>query len=312
MVNNTLNDKVDLSVKIGKLKLQNPIILASGTYGYCDEFENYMESVPFGALITKGITLKPRSGNSQPRLKEIKNGLINSIGLENIGIDAFIEKKIPILKQKKIPFIINIAGFSFEEYEKISKICEINKIEAIEVNVSCPNVKGGCLDFASNSETLYNLVCLIREVYSGTLIVKLSSVASNCVEQATRVQQAGADAISAINTVKAMKIKVNIDDSKISFDKIQGGMSGPVIKPIALNYIYTIAQNIKIPIIGMGGISSLDDIFEFTAVGSSAFQIGTANFINPAISEFILDDLRKFLLENNYKTFEEFTSKCRM
>ena len=311
MVKSLSNNEIDLSIKIGKLTLNNPIILASGTYGYNNEYDKFMEKESFGALVTKGITLKPRHGNPQPRLKEIKNGLINSIGLENIGINAFIETKLPILKQKNIPYIVNIAGFSLEEYQELARISEINGIRTLEINVSCPNVKGGCLDFISNIENLYKLICEVRKVFCGTLIVKLSSNISNPIDTAKKVQLAGADAISAINTVKAMKIKVNINDSIFSFNKIQGGMSGPVIKPIALQYIYTISKEITIPIIGMGGISSLSDLIEFTAVGSSAYQIGTANFINPSICDTLSKDLKNFLQDNNFNNLEEFKKKCR-
>lgn len=306
------NKKLDLSIKIGKLNLINPIILASGTYGYNDEYEEFLDTQSFGALVTKGLTLKPKIGNPQPRIKEIKSGLINSIGLENVGIDAFIETKLPILQQKNIPHIVNIAGFSFEEYREISRISEINDIKTLEVNVSCPNVKGGCLDFVSDTKNLYKLICLIREVFSGTLIVKLSSNVSNPVDISKKIQQAGADAISAINTVRAMNIKVSIDNSKFKFNKIQGGMSGPAITPIALQYIYTISKEVTIPIIGMGGISSLSDMIEFTAVGSSAYQIGTANFINPSICDTLIKDLKTFLLDNDFNSFKEFIAKCRV
>ena len=226
MVVNNINSnttKTDLTTTIGKLKLKNPVLCASGTFGYADEFEDFVDLQNIGAVITKGITLEPRRGNPQPRLNELENGLINCIGLENIGINAFIEKKIPILTDKKIGFIVNVAGFSFEEYFEIARICQQNGIKAIELNVSCPNVKTGCLEFGTSSETLYRLVSEVRNLYDGTLIVKLTPNVTDPAELAIKTQQAGADAISAINTVKALAVNLNISNGKIKIQKIKGG-----------------------------------------------------------------------------------------
>lgn len=300
-----------MEVNIGKLKLKNPIITASGTFGYVDELEDFTDIQKIGAIVTKGISLKPRQGNPQPRIKELKDGLINSIGLENVGIDNFIKYKLPILKEKDITFIVNIAGFAFEEYSILGKICEENEIEAIELNVSCPNVKAGCLEFGTDPETLYSLVSSVREVYTGTLIVKLTPNVTNPIVLAKKVQEAGADAISAINTVRALSLKVNIQNGKITRQNLKGGMSGPAIKPIALNYINTIRSEVDIPIIGMGGISNINDVIEFFAVGSDAFQVGTANFIYPNLTDKLREQLEKLLVENNFKSIESLKQGVR-
>ncbi|OGI19552.1 MAG: dihydroorotate dehydrogenase B catalytic subunit [Candidatus Melainabacteria bacterium RIFOXYA12_FULL_32_12] len=297
--------KPDLSLNIGKLKLKNPIITASGTFGYADEYEEFMSIQNIGAIVTKGITLDPRDGNPQPRIAEVKSGMLNSIGLENVGICSFIEHKLPILKERNINFILNIAGFSLEEYAQLAVICEKSEIPAIELNVSCPNVKAGCLEFGKDQETLYRLVSSVREVYSNTLIVKLSPNVSNPIEIALAVQKAGADAVSAINTVKGMQVNPIINNGKLEHSYIKGGYSGPAIKPIALSYIHEIKQVLDIPIIGMGGISNVDDVLEFIAVGSVAVQIGTANFTNPCISEQLAKDLENVLMQHNIMSLQD-------
>lgn len=297
--------KPDLSVKIGKLNLKNPIIAASGTFGYADEFEDYVNLQSLGAIITKGITLKPKQGNPQPRIQEVSGGLINWIGLENMGINSFIEKKLPLLREKNIAFIVNIAGSSLKEYEELAKICEFNGINAIELNVSCPNVENGCLEFGKDVSSLSKLVSDVREVFSGTLIVKLSSNISYPAELALVAEKSGADAISAINTVKAMSVKTGINKGKLTYTKVKGGLSGPCIKPIALNFIHDIKQVVKIPVIGMGGITNINDVIDFFAVGSRAVQIGTANFTYPYITEKLVNELETLLTQNSIVNLNE-------
>ena len=301
--------KSDTSVNIGKLKLKNPILTASGTFGYTNEYDDFMNVANIGAIITKGITLNPKIGNSQPRIKEIKNGLINSIGLENTGIYDFIENKLPVLKENNINFAVNIAGSSIEEYVELSKICQTNNIPAIELNLSCPNVKCGCLEFGKDEETLYRLICQVRKNFENTLIVKLSSNVSFPEKMAITAEKAGVDAISAINTVKAMNIDINNNFKGFKF--IKGGLSGSCIKPLALNFIYEIRQHIAIPIIGMGGISSFQDMLEFFAVGADAVQIGTANFTHPDISEKLVVELNSFMKQHNYSSLDDLLSNLR-
>ena len=301
--------KPDTSVNIGKLKLKNPILTASGTFGYTNEYDDFMNVANIGAIITKGITLNPKIGNPQPRIKEIKNGLINSIGLENTGIYDFIENKLPVLKENNINFAVNIAGSSIEEYVELAKICQTNNIPAIELNLSCPNVKCGCLEFGKDEETLYRLICQVRKNFENTLIVKLSSNVSFPEKMAITAEKAGVDAISAINTVKAMNIDINNNFKGFKF--IKGGLSGSCIKPLALNFIYEIRQHIAIPIIGMGGISSFQDMLEFFAVGADAVQIGTANFTHPDISEKLLTELNSFMKQHNYSSLDDLLSNLR-
>lgn len=304
MVNIKVN-KPDLSVNIGDLKLKNPLITASGTYGYADEYENYVNLQNIGAIITKGITLKPKEGNPQPRLKEIPGGMINCIGLENMGIDGFIKNKLPVLTDKNITFIVNIAGSSIDEYVELARICASNGIYAIELNLSCPNVTSGCIEFGKDKDILYKLVSSVRAAFDKTLIVKLSSNVSNPAELAINTEKAGANAISAINTVKAMNVKAGIKDKKIDFSFVKGGMSGPTIKPIALGFINEIRKSVNIPIIGMGGISCVADMLEFFAVGSTAVQIGTSNFTHPYICEQLKEDLEELFLNNGINSLQE-------
>ena len=286
------------------LELKTPIIGASGTYGYNSEFEDFIDLNCFGAIATKGITIEKRLGNDGERIFEVQNGLINRIGLENVGISAFIKDKLPILRQKNIDFLLNIAGSTIEDYEKLAIIAQENNIKAIEVNVSCPNVKQGCLEFGLNPNSLFELVRKIRKNYDGFLIVKLSPNTSDIKALATAVEQGGADCISAINTLRGLGIKIDYIGNKFLKKTVQGGLSGTCIKPVALYMVNQIRQAVKIPIIAMGGISKLNDLFEFILAGADAFQIGTANFIYPSICSNLAFELNEFMIKNNFKDFE--------
>lgn len=294
-----------------KLILKSPIIGASGTYGYADEFSDFVDINYLGAISTKGITLKPRQGNMGSRLYEVNQGLINAIGLENIGIERFIAEKLPILKQKNIDFLLNIAGSSVEDYEKLAIISKENNIKAIEVNVSCPNVKSGCIEFGLNPDSLYNLISKIRKNYDGFLIVKLSPNTSDIISLAQAAQSADADCISAINTLRSLGIKIQKTDGKFTKKVVEGGLSGACVKPVALYMVNKIKQSVKIPVIAMGGISKLQDLFEFMALGADAFQIGTANFINPAICGLLAKELENYIKENGFGDFENLKSKIK-
>ncbi len=293
------------------LTLKTPIIGASGTYGYCDEFEDFIDLNYFGAIATKGITLEKRLGNNGDRIFETKDGMINRIGLENVGIEAFINEKLPILKEKNIDFILNIAGSTVEDYEKISKIANDNNIKAIEVNVSCPNVQSGCLEFGLNPDSLFKLIQKIREKYLGFLIVKLSANTSDIKSLAESCQKAGADCISAINTLRGLGIKIEFNGQKFIKNSVQGGLSGSCIKPVALYNVNQIKSVVDIPVIAMGGISSLDDVLEFLSIGAEAVQIGTANFTNPSICSDIARQLEKYILDNGFKDFDDLKNKIR-
>ncbi len=286
------------------LELKTPIIGASGTYGYNSEFEDFIDLNCFGAISTKGITIEKRLGNDGDRIFEVQNGLINRIGLENVGINAFIKEKLPVLRQKNIDFLLNIAGSTIDDYEKLAIIAQENDIKALEVNVSCPNVKQGCLEFGLNPNSLFELTRKIRRNYDGFLIVKLSPNTSDIKALATAVEQGGADCISAINTLRGLGIKIDYVGNKFLKKTVQGGLSGTCIKPVALYMVNQIRQAVKIPIIAMGGISKLDDLFEFILAGADAFQIGTANFIYPSICSNLAFELNDFMTKNNFKDFE--------
>lgn len=286
-------------------EIKTPIISASGTYGYNDEYEDFIDLNCFGAISTKGITIEKRPGNSGNRLFEVKNGMINRIGLENLGIEAFVKDKLPVLRQKNIDFLLNIAGSTLEDYEKLAQIANDNLIKALEVNVSCPNVKSGCLEFGLNPNSLFELVKKVRNKFDGFLIVKLSPNTADIKALATAVESAGADCISAINTVRGLGVKVDYVADKFITQSVQGGLSGSCIKPIALYMVSQIRQAVKIPIIAMGGIEKLSDLFEFIYAGADAFQIGTANFINPSICSTLAKELSEFMDKNGFDNFND-------
>lgn len=296
---------VNLSVQIKNFKMKNPIITASGTYGYNNEFDVFCDVKKLGAVVTKGITLEPRLGNEGPRIFETHSGMINRIGLENIGIHAFLKEKLPVLKECNIDFILNVAGNTVEDYIELAKIAQENDIKAIELNVSCPNVKCGCIEFGVNKQALYELVSIVRKNYENCLIVKLSPNVTSAEEIAEAAQSAGADAVSAINTVRGMGVKLELANGKFRKSTVTGGLSGKAVKPVALSFIDRISKVIDIPIIGMGGIYSLEDVLEFFSVGAKAVQIGTANFTHPDIAEKLVIDLENFMVLNGFNTLEE-------
>lgn len=303
--------ELDLSVNLNGLILKNPIITASGTYGYADEYDDFISVNNLGAIVTKAISLEPRPGNKGRRIMETEAGMINSIGLENMGIKAFSDKVIPILNRQKIDFIVNIAGATFEEYVELAKICDKKHIKAIELNLSCPNVHAGCLEFGTDENSLYSLVSAVRNVYRGKLITKLTPNVTDISRIAIAAQNAGADIISAINTIKATGIRISYNKGKFHQERINGGLSGKGIKPVALRAVSTIRDVVGIPVIGMGGISSLNDIFEFIAAGADAFQVGTANFTNPDIAEKLVNELKDFILNAGLSSYEELKNKIR-
>lgn len=299
----------DLSLKIKDFELQNPIITASGTYGYNNEFEVFCDVKKLGAVVTKGITVEPRLGNEGERIFETTGGMINRIGLENVGIEAFLSDKLPTLQKCGINFILNIAGNTPEDYIKLAHIAQDNNIKAIELNVSCPNVKCGCIEYGVNKQALYELVSMVRKNYEHCLIVKLSPNVTSAEEVAEAAQSAGADAVSAINTVRGMGIKLDLINGNFKKTIVGGGLSGKCIKPIALSFIDRISKVIDIPIIGMGGIHTLKDVLEFFAVGAKAVQIGTANFTHPDVAEKLVNELEEFMVKNGFKTLDDLQKK---
>lgn len=291
--------------------IKNPIMTASGTFGYSFEYARFYDVKKLGAIVTKAITLEPRDGNSGRRIFETCGGMINRIGLENVGVKRFMAEKLPLLNKGGLDFVVNLAGSSLEEYISLAKICEEHKIRAIELNVSCPNVKSGCLEFGTDEKTLHNLVSQVRDEFSGCLIVKLTPNVTSVEKIAVAAQSAGADAVSAINTLKGTGIKLNWHKGKFIKEEVTGGLSGRAIKPVALGVVSRISKVLDIPIIGMGGIYDLNDVFEFLSAGAAAVQVGTANFTHPECAGCIADDLHDFMYENGIRSIEDLKEKLR-
>ncbi|MCX5711283.1 MAG: dihydroorotate dehydrogenase [Candidatus Omnitrophica bacterium] len=287
----------NLSVNIGKLKLKNPVMVASGTFGYAEEFKDFIDLKKLGAIVTKTITLKPRKGNSGPRTCETPAGMLNSIGLENPGIERFIVEKLPILKKTGVPAIISIAseGPPEEFVELTRRLDKIKEVSAIELNISCPNIREKSRLISQDARATYDLVKSVRKVTQKTLITKLSPNVTSVVEIAKAAQDAGSDALSLINTLTGMSIDVDKRRPKIA--SIVAGLSGPAIKPVAVRMCWEVYRAVDLPIIGMGGIMNTEDALEFLMAGASAVSIGTGNFINPKASVEIIAGLKNYMVK---------------
>jgi len=299
---------MDLSVDLGGLRLINPVIAASGTFGYGLEYSSLVDLNGLGAFSTKGLSLKPKIGNPVPRVIETSSGMLNSIGLENIGIDAFLTEKLTQLKNIDTCIIVNFFGeTSYEYVEMALALSDVERLDALEMNVSCPNIDKGGLQFSSDPSILAELVSAVRKVTKKFLIVKLSPNVTDITLLARAAENAGADALSVCNTFVGMSI--DLKTRKPYLANKTGGLSGPAIKPLALNLVYKTAQMVKIPVIGIGGITSGDDAVEFLLAGAKAVQIGTANFIDPASTISVIDGIRKYCLSNGMKKLSELKMK---
>ncbi len=284
----------DLRVKIGPLELRNPVLTASGTFGYAKEFEPFLNLNRLGGIIVKGISLEPRPGNPPPRIVETACGMLNSIGLENVGVDRFISEKMPYLRTLTAPLIVNILGDSVEDYRELAaRLDGVPGISALEVNISCPNVKKGGAAFGASPEMAAAVTAAVRGTTKLPVIVKLSPNVSDITVMAKAVENAGADAVSLINTLIGMAI--NAETRKPRLANIIGGLSGPAIKPVALRMVWQTARAVSIPVIGIGGIGTAEDAVEFLLAGASAVQVGTANFYNPVAAEQIAAGLEDYL-----------------
>ncbi|MTI60656.1 MAG: dihydroorotate dehydrogenase [Firmicutes bacterium] len=300
--------KVDLGVTLSSLKLKNPLITASGTCGNGEELQDYFDIERLGALTVKGITVKPSRGNSTPRIAETPAGLLNSIGLENPGIDSFIEEKLEIIDAYQLPVIVNISGHSLDDFAYLAeRLAPYPQFAALEVNVSCPNIAGGGMVFGTNEELVYKVTRIVKENYSGTVIVKLSPNVTDIVTIARAVEEGGADIISMINTLLGMAI--DVDKQAVILGNTFGGLSGPAIKPVALRMVYQVAQVVDIPIIGMGGIMTARDALEFIMAGASAVAVGTATLINPDAALKIIDELEAYLIDKGIDSIKELIGK---
>ncbi len=284
----------ELRVRIGALELKNPILSASGTFGYGLEFSGMMDIRKIGAFCTKGLSLKPRAGNQMPRICETPGGMINSIGLENVGIDAFETEKMPAIRKTGATVIANFFGDTEADYiEAARRLAAMDGVHALEMNVSCPNVDKGGIEFGGDPAFLEKLTAAVKKAAAGkTLIVKLSPNVADIRPFASAVENGGGDAISAINTLKGMSIDVKTRRPKIK--RVFGGLSGPAIKPVALKMVYECVKTVKIPVIGIGGIASLDDVLEFLIAGASAVQVGTMNFVEPSICQRLAEELNVY------------------
>ncbi|MFA4974259.1 MAG: dihydroorotate dehydrogenase [bacterium] len=303
---------MELNVKIGRLALKNPVIVASGTFGYGEEFsESFYELARLGAVVTKGVSLKPRAGNEMPRVIETASGMINAIGLANVGLDVFVSEKLPFLAKQKAVVIANILGSTIEEYAKVAEgLAPHEGVAAIELNISCPNVKCGGIAFGTDPKAAADVTKAVRKSFPRTLIVKLSPQASSIPEMAKAVETAGADAISLINTIPAMAIDAKARRPVLA--NVTGGLSGPAIKPIALRMVYEAARAVKIPIIGMGGIMTAEDAIEFMLAGATATQLGTANFVRPMSAIEIIDGIEKWCREQGIKKISDLTGALQV
>lgn len=300
-----------LKVNIGELKLKNPVMTASGTFGYGKEFSDFIDVSRIGGIFVKGTTIRERKGNRYPRMAETPSGMLNAVGQQNKGVDYFIEHIYPEIKDYDTNVIVNVSGSTIEDYvDCTEKLIGLDKIPAIEVNISCPNVKEGGMAFGTSCNMAAEVTKAIRKVWDKTMIVKLSPNVTDISEIARAVEAEGANAVSLINTLLGMAIDINKRSPKLS--TITGGLSGPCVKPVAVRMVWQTYNAVKIPIIGMGGISCWQDAIEFMLAGATAIQIGTYNFIDPTISIKVVDGIAEYLEKNNISSVKELTGALRL
>lgn len=292
-----------LSVNICGLNFKNPVIAASGTFGFGEEYNEFFDVSKLGGICSKGLTLNPKDGNDGVRVFESKSGMLNSVGLQNPGVDHFIKHELPMMKKYETVAIANLGGGSIEEY--VSGIQKLNHtdVDMIELNISCPNVKSGGMAFGIKSEVAYKVVKEVKKVCKKPMIVKLSPNAEDIVDMAYKCCDAGADAVSLVNTFKAMAVDIKL--RKPVFHNVTAGLSGPAIKPIALRMVYEVCKAIDVPVIGLGGITSWQDAVEFIMAGASAVQIGTANFMNPMTCLNVINGIYKYMQRENINNLDE-------
>ena len=294
----------DLRTSIGKLKLANPVMTASGTFGYGAEFADFVDLNKLGGIIVKGTTLHHREGNPYPRMAETPAGMLNAVGLQNKGVDYFCEQIYPTIKDYKTNMIVNVSGSAIEDYVATAeRINALENIPAIELNISCPNVKQGGMAFGVTAKGASEVVSAVRKVYDKTLIVKLSPNVTDITEIARAVEGAGADSVSLINTLLGMAI--DAERRRPVLSTVTGGMSGPAVKPIALRMVWQVAKAVQIPVVGLGGISNGTDAVEFLLAGASAIEVGTANFIDPAVTGKIVDEINAYLDRHGFASVRD-------
>lgn len=302
--------KPDLNVTIGGIEMKNPVMCASGTFGFGEEYARFFDPGLMGALVTKTITLKPREGNPPPRTKETPSGMLNSIGLQNPGIEGFVRQKLPFLRKFRVPVIVSIAGENSEEYVELAKeLGRVRGISGIEMNISCPNVSSKKL-FSQDKDSTYSVVRKVCRVSKIPVIAKLSPNVTDIAEIARAAERGGADAVSLINTITGMA--VDLSRKRPFLSTVTGGLSGPAIKPVALRMVWEVYNAVKVPVIGMGGIMNANDALEFMITGASAVAVGTANFINPLAIPQIIEGIEKYLVRNNIKSINSITGTLKI
>lgn len=295
---------VDLSVEIGKLKLKNPIMTASGTFGYGEEFADFIDLNRLGGIIVKGTTLHHREGNPYPRMAETPSGMLNAVGLQNKGVDYFIEHIYPRIKDLDTRVIVNVSGSCIDDYVAVcEKLSPLDKVAAVEINISCPNVKQGGMGFGTTCSGAESVTSAVRKAYDGTMIVKLTPNVTDITEIARAVEAAGADAVSLTNTFLGMAI--DVEKRKPMLSTITGGLSGPCIRPIAVRMVWQVANAVKVPVVGLGGIASGRDAIEFLLAGATAVQIGTANFVDPQVTVKAIDYIENYLKRHQIASVRE-------
>ena len=301
---------MNTKINFAGIEMKNPVTVASGTFGYGREFNQFIDLNKLGGIITKGTSLKPRSGNKPPRVCETASGMLNSIGLQNPGVEYFAQNDLPFLRQFDTAIIVNACGSSIEEYVELCKILNTLDIDGVELNLSCPNVKAGCLAFGNTYEGVKEVTSQVRKVLDKPLIVKLTPNVTNIAEIAKAVEDAGADGVSLINTLLGMKI--DIDKRRPVLANNTGGLSGPAIKPVAVRMVYQVAQAVNIPVLGMGGIVNGDDAIEFMLAGAQAISIGAGNFIKPTTSIETIEGIENYMKKYNIQDINEIVGKVQL
>lgn len=302
---------VDLSVQLGKIQLKNPVMTASGTFGYGTEYSDFMDLSRIGGIIVKGTTLRERQGNPYPRMAETPSGMLNAVGLQNKGVDYFIKHIYPGIKDINTSIFVNVSGSTIEDYiQTAEKLNELEAIPGIELNISCPNVKEGGMAFGTSCLSASQVVRSVRSVYKKELMVKLSPNVTSISEIALAVEAEGADSVSLINTLLGMAI--DAERRKPILSTVTGGLSGPAVKPVALCMVWQVAKAVKIPVVGMGGIMNAQDALEFIIAGATAVQIGTANFIDPSISVKVLEGIEDYLIRHQCTSIKDITGSIQL
>jgi len=303
--------KPSMAVEIAGIKLRNPVMPASGTFGYGEEYAPFLDLEKIGAIVTKGLSLKPKAGNPTPRIAETISGMLNAIGLQNVGIEAFIQHKMPFLRTLNTPVIANFFGNTLEEYGEVAKrLNDIPEIAAGELKISCPNVKQGGIVCGTDPKAASDVVALVRKYLQKPLIVKLTPNVTDITVVARAVEEAGADAISCINTITGMSVDIHTRKPRIA--NRTGGLSGPAIRPIAVRMVHQVVQTVSVPVIGIGGISRPMDALEFLIVGAKAVQVGTANFVDPSVIQTINDGIEEFCIDEGIEDIHELIGSLKL